>query len=75
MLLSLHPLRVRLRITQHLNRMRDHIRTALSLIRRGGILRPYFGKAWDLITFLGVLSNPFQSPNLQGQRVAPITRT
>ena len=62
--------RVGFHITRHLNRMRDHIRTALSLIRRGGILRPYFGKARHLITFLGFLSNPFQSPNLQGQTVS-----
>ena len=62
--------RVGFHITRHLNRMRDHIRTALSLIRRGRILRPYFGKARHLITFLGFLSNPFQSPNLQGQTVS-----
>ena len=62
--------RVGFHITRHLNRMRDHIRTALSLIRRRGILRPYFGKARHLITFLGFLSNPFQSPNLQGQTVS-----
>ena len=40
--------------------MRDHIRTALSLIRRGGILRPYFGKARDLITFLGAYQTHFK---------------
>ena len=53
--------RVGFRITGHLNRMRDHIRTALSLIRREGILRPYFGKASDdLITFLGAYQTHFK---------------